>query len=59
MILGTNLLFILEDLINPVNPMTYIFKIVNVIWEKFTLICNLATLVKLGNKDELCMPCYK
>jgi hypothetical protein len=29
MILGINLLFIHEDLINPINPMTYIFKIVN------------------------------
>jgi hypothetical protein len=58
MILGTNLLFIHEDLINPINPRTYIFKIFNEINKKFTLIYNLNTFEKLGNKDELCMPCY-
>ena len=58
MILGTNLLFIHKDLINPINPMTYIFKIVNEIYKKFTLIRNLATFVKLVNKDKLGMPCY-
>ena len=58
MILGINLLFIHEDLINPINPMTYNFKIVNEIQEKYTLIDNLTIFVKLLNKDELCMTCY-
>ena len=53
MILGTNLLFIHKDLMNAINPMTYIFKIVNEIQEKFTLIDNLTISVKLLNKDEL------
>ena len=56
MILGTNLLFIHKDLINPINPLTYIFKIVKEIQEKFTLNSNLTA--KMVNKDELCMPCY-
>ena len=58
MILGKKLLFIHKDLINPMNPLTYIFKIVNEIQEKFTLNSNLTTVVKMVNKDELCMPCY-
>ena len=58
MILGTNLLFIHEDLINLMSPMTNIFKIVDEIYEKFTLIYNVTTFVKLVNKDELCIPCY-
>ena len=57
MILGTNLLFIHKELINPINPLTYIFKIVNEIQEKFSLNSNLTTLITMVNKDELCMPC--
>ena len=59
MILGTNLLFIHKDLLNPLNPLVYIFKIVNEIKEKFTLIDNLTTSEKLAHKHELCMPCYQ
>ena len=52
MILGTNLLFIHKDLINPMNPLTYIFKIVNEIQENFTLNSNLTTLIKMVLKTD-------
>ena len=58
MILGTNLLFIHKDLINPMNPLTYIFKIVNEIQEKFTLNSNLTILIQMVNKEVLRMQCY-
>ena len=51
MILGTNLLFIHKDLLNSLNPLIYIFKIVIKIYEKFTLIDNLPRSEKLVNKD--------
>jgi len=52
MILGTNLLFINKDLINAMNSMIQIFKIVIENNEKFTLIDNLTISIKLVNKDE-------
>ena len=51
MILGTNLLFIHKDLLNSLNSLIYIFKIVIEIYEKFTLIDNLTTSEKLVNND--------
>ena len=50
--LGTNLLFIHKDLINAMNSMIQIFKIVIEKNEKFTLIDNLTISIKLVNKDE-------
>ena len=52
MILGTNLLFIHKDLINAMNVMIQIFKIVIENNAKFTLINNLTISIKLVNKDE-------
>ena len=51
MILGTNLLVIHKDLINPLNPLIYIFKIVIEIYEKFTLNDNLPRSEKMVNND--------
>ena len=58
MILGTNLLFIHKDLINAMNSMIQIFKILIENNANFTLINNLTISIKLVNKDELCMPFY-